>query len=92
MVRSGVVESVHRASLVVLGPDGAIVLALGDVDVPVFPRSSNKPLQAVAMLEAGWRPTDERQLALANFKQQVQVGGCSERRERNKNKNKNKKK
>ena len=65
MVRSGVVESVHRASLVVLGPDGAIVLALGDVDVPVFPRSSNKPLQAVAMLEAGWRPADERQLALA---------------------------
>lgn len=49
----------------VLGPDGEVLLALGEVSAPMFPRSSNKPLQAVAMLEAGWQPTDERQLALA---------------------------
>ncbi len=42
-----------------------MLLALGDVDRPVFPRSSNKPLQAVGMLECGWQPADEQELALA---------------------------
>ena len=37
---------------------------LGDPDVPVFPRSSNKPLQAVGMLEAGL-DLDGELLALA---------------------------
>jgi L-asparaginase II len=32
---------------------------------PVFPRSSNKPLQAVGLLEAGWQPADDEQVALA---------------------------
>jgi L-asparaginase II len=41
------------------------VLALGDVDRPVFPRSSNKPLQAAGLLHAGWQPSDDEQLALA---------------------------
>ena len=53
VVRSGVLESVHRGSLVALGPDGCPVLAVGAIDTPVFPRSSNKPLQAVGMLRAG---------------------------------------
>lgn len=51
-VREGHVESVHRGSLVLLGGDAA--LEAGDVDSPVFPRSSLKPLQAVAMLENGF--------------------------------------
>ncbi|HEX5497130.1 MAG TPA: asparaginase [Mycobacteriales bacterium] len=53
VVRSGFTESVHRGSVLVVGPDGADVLALGDVDSPVFPRSSNKPMQAVGMLRSG---------------------------------------
>jgi L-asparaginase II len=53
VVRSGFVESVHRGALVVTGPEGAARLALGDVVSPFFPRSSNKPLQAVGMLRAG---------------------------------------
>lgn len=53
VVRSGFVESVHRGSVVALGADGTQVLALGDIDVAVFPRSSNKPMQAVGMVEAG---------------------------------------
>jgi L-asparaginase II len=53
VTRSGFVESRHRGSLVLLGADGSVELALGDVDAPVFPRSSMKPLQAVAMLRAG---------------------------------------
>jgi L-asparaginase II len=65
LVRSGVVESVHAASVLAVRADGSDALALGEVDVPVFPRSSNKPLQAVGLLEAGWEPPDEEALALA---------------------------
>ena len=65
IVRSGVVESVHHASVLAVRPDGSDALALGDVDVPLFPRSSNKPLQAVGLLQAGWLPPDDRALALA---------------------------
>jgi L-asparaginase II len=50
-VRGGYVESVHRGSVVVL--EGGRVIELGEVDAPVFPRSSLKPLQAVAMLDNG---------------------------------------
>jgi L-asparaginase II len=53
VVRSGFTESVHRGSVLAIGPDGTDVLALGDVDSPVFPRSANKPMQAVGMLRAG---------------------------------------
>ncbi len=65
LVRSGVVESVHHASVLAVRADGSAALALGEVDRPVFPRSSNKPLQAVGLLEAGWEPPDEETLALA---------------------------
>jgi L-asparaginase II len=50
---------------VALAADGTRVLDLGDPDVPVFPRSSNKPLQAVGMLEAGL-DLDGELLALAS--------------------------
>jgi L-asparaginase II len=60
-----VLESVHRGALVVLGAEGEPLLAAGDVRRSVLPRSSNKPLQATAYLRAGWRPRDERDLALA---------------------------
>lgn len=53
VVRSDFVESVHRGALVVTGPEGEVRLALGDVRSPFFPRSSNKPLQAVGMLRSG---------------------------------------
>ncbi len=53
VVRSGVVESRHRGSLVVLAADGSIALAAGAADRPMFPRSANKPMQATAMLRCG---------------------------------------
>jgi L-asparaginase II len=62
-VRNGYVESRHRGSFVLLSPSGPAVVA-GSVDDPVFPRSSLKPLQAVAMLEAGFAGRDAS-LALA---------------------------
>lgn len=61
-MRSGFRESLHRGSVLVTGPGGDTVLALGAVDTPVFPRSSNKPMQAVGMLRAG---ADLRGSALA---------------------------
>lgn len=51
--RGDLVESVHLGHVVVLTPDGAVRHALGDPDVVVWPRSSLKPLQAVAMLRNG---------------------------------------
>ncbi|MEV4599592.1 asparaginase [Amycolatopsis sp. NPDC049253] len=51
--RSGLVESVHRGSLVITAPDGSVTHFVGDVTSPVFPRSSTKPLQGVGMLRAG---------------------------------------
>jgi L-asparaginase II len=64
VVRSGFVEGRHRGSLVVLAADGSVELALGDPSLPVFPRSSNKPMQAAAVLRAGLDMDGER-LALA---------------------------
>ena len=65
VVRSGYVEGTHTGSVVALRADGTTALALGDLARPIFPRSSNKPLQAYGMLRAGWRPADPEQLALA---------------------------
>ncbi|QNE75905.1 asparaginase [Streptomyces finlayi] len=53
VVRSGFVEGLHRGSLVVLAADGSVEYTLGDPAAPVFPRSSNKPMQAAAILRAG---------------------------------------
>jgi L-asparaginase II len=53
VVRSGFVEGRHHGSVVVLGSDGSVLAAAGDVSAPIFPRSSNKPMQAVAMVRAG---------------------------------------
>jgi L-asparaginase II len=64
VARSGFVESVHRGAVVVTAPDGTVRAALGDVDTPVFPRSSNKPFQALGMLNAGLEISDD-DLALA---------------------------
>jgi L-asparaginase II len=64
VVRSGFVEGHHRGTVVALAADGEPVLVVGDPHRPVFPRSSNKPMQAVGMLEAGL-DLDGELLALA---------------------------
>jgi L-asparaginase II len=63
VVRSGFVEGIHTGTVVALAADGAVALSAGDPTAPVFPRSCNKPLQAVGMLRAGI-DVDDRQLAL----------------------------
>jgi L-asparaginase II len=60
--RSGVVESVHSGHVVILNGDD--VIELGDPRQALFPRSSNKPLQAVGMRRLGL-DVPPPQLALA---------------------------
>ena len=66
IVRSGFAESLHRGSVAVTDPTGNLVASIGDTASPVFPRSSNKPMQALAMLRAGWDPATEADLAIAS--------------------------
>lgn len=58
--RSGFVESRHAGIAVVLAPDGTIAERLGDPSALVLPRSSLKPLQALACLTAGATLDGER--------------------------------
>jgi L-asparaginase II len=51
--RSGFIESRHAGSAVVLSPEGEVLRALGDTRTPIFPRSSMKPFQAVAVMTTG---------------------------------------
>jgi L-asparaginase II len=64
VVRSGFVEGRHHGSVAVLDGGGALVAAAGDPHGAMFPRSSNKPLQAVAMLRSGLSIVDDADLAL----------------------------
>ena len=53
VVRSGFVEGQHRGSVVALAADGSVDWSVGDVTSAVLPRSCNKPLQALVMVELG---------------------------------------
>jgi L-asparaginase II len=64
IVRSGFVEGHHYGSWVAVEPDGSVSASAGEVEEPMLPRSCNKPLQALAMLEAGL-PLEGELLALA---------------------------
>ena len=64
VVRSGFVEGHHRGSVVVTAPDGSVEWSAGVIDRPMFPRSSNKPMQALGMLRNGL-DLDGELLALA---------------------------
>lgn len=64
VTRGGVVESTHRAAIVLLTADGTAAATLGDPDASVFARSSWKPLQTAALLRAGFTG-DTAQVALS---------------------------
>lgn len=51
--RNGVDESVHFGALVALNSDGSRAFSVGDPTVEIYPRSSTKPFQALAMVRAG---------------------------------------
>ena len=53
ILRGGIVESRHRGALSVVDGGGIEVLSLGDVNLPVFPRSACKLIQALPFIETG---------------------------------------
>ena len=53
--RSGCDESVHFGAVVGLASNGEVEFAVGDPTTAIYTRSSNKPMQAVAMARAGLR-------------------------------------
>ncbi len=58
--RSGMVESRHLGAAAVVSADGSVARSLGDSAALVYPRSSLKPLQAIAVLRAGAALDGER--------------------------------
>lgn len=53
VTRGDVVESRHRGAVCVQDADGKILCSIGDVELPVFPRSAVKALQALPLVESG---------------------------------------
>jgi L-asparaginase II len=53
VTRGDLVESLHLGHLIALNADGSIYLSKGSPELPIYPRSAVKPLQAAAMLKAG---------------------------------------
>lgn len=51
--RNGVDESIHFGAAVCIAADGSVAHVVGDPSVWIYPRSSTKPLQALAMVRAG---------------------------------------
>ncbi len=65
--RSGCDESVHFGAVVGLSANGDVEFAVGDPTTAIYPRSSNKPMQAVAMVRAGLQlPADLLALVCAS--------------------------
>jgi L-asparaginase II len=63
VTRDGVVESMHLGHLVALNADGSVFISAGSPELPIFPRSAIKAIQAAAMLRAGLI-VDDQKLAL----------------------------
>ena len=63
VVRAGVVESVHNGHLALINSDGTLRASVGDIEAPMYPRSSIKSFQAAAMVGNGLK-LSPRQLAI----------------------------
>jgi L-asparaginase II len=53
VTRGALVESRHRGAACVMDASGAAVLSVGDGQVPIYPRSAVKAIQALALVESG---------------------------------------
>ncbi|MPY70543.1 MAG: asparaginase [Alphaproteobacteria bacterium] len=68
VTRGALVESRHRAAVAVTDAHGRVVLSVGNVGRPVYPRSAIKPIQALPLIETGAAETfgvTEAEIALA---------------------------
>ena len=63
VTRGDLVESLHLGHLIVLNTDGSTYLSKGSPELPIYPRSAIKSLQAAAMLKAGLK-VDADELAI----------------------------
>ncbi|HTU70839.1 MAG TPA: asparaginase [Candidatus Baltobacteraceae bacterium] len=67
VTRGDRVESVHHVALCAANADGEVVLQTGDIESPVFLRSTAKPFIAAAAIDAGVREAfglDQREIAV----------------------------
>ena len=53
VLRGALVESRHTGAIAIADAEGTRVLALGDVERPVYPRSAVKAMQALPLIESG---------------------------------------
>lgn len=53
VLRGPLVESRHAGALAVADGSGRLIVALGDVEAPIFPRSTVKVAQALPLVESG---------------------------------------
>lgn len=63
--RSGLVESSHLVDVAVVADDRTPIAWAGEPSTSAYLRSSAKPIQALACLENGWRPSRTDLLAIA---------------------------
>src|SRR4029079_16446225 len=66
--RGTLVESIHRGAIAIADTDGNVPFALGNIEVPVFPRSAVKLMQAIPLIEsvaADAYGLDDGELAIA---------------------------
>ncbi|MEM7777242.1 MAG: asparaginase [Pseudomonadota bacterium] len=66
--RGAHVESCHRGAIAVANPDAGLLIAIGDVSRPVFPRSAIKAIQALPLIQSGAADSfglTDRELAVA---------------------------
>ena len=63
VTRGDLVESLHLGHLIVLNADGSTYLSKGSPELPIYPRSAIKSLQAAALLKAGLK-VEENELAI----------------------------
>lgn len=84
VTRGNFVESTHEVDIVIADSAGAIHSVYGDEDLYIFPRSANKSLQALPLIESGAADAfgfEDRHLALAcasHNGQPMHVDGASE--------------
>src|SRR5689334_12262568 len=68
VMRGKWIESSHRGAGAVADADGRVVMAFGDAERPVYPRSAVKALQALPLVESGAADRlglSDREIALA---------------------------
>lgn len=84
ITRGNSVESTHDVDIIIADHTGKILTSYGDADLHIYPRSSNKSLQALPLIESGAADAygfEDKHLALAcssHNGQEMHVKGASE--------------